>query len=119
MTSTLMRRAAQLFLFAGLAVLARSGIAQFEPEKMFNPVVEQLWVQGRLIGREVFDRSDQKIGTIVQVLRGPSAIEGVLVDLDATPKAIAVPALQIESRDNVLYASDLTRQGAMSLPNYD
>jgi hypothetical protein len=119
MTSTLMRRAAQLFLFSGLAIAARNGIAQLEPEKLFNPVVEQLWVQGRLIGREVYDRSDQKIGTIVQILRGPSAIEGVLVDLDEAPKAVAVPAGQIESRGNVLYASDLTRQGAMTLPNYD
>jgi len=119
MTPMQMRRAAQLFLFAGITATASGAIAQLEPERLFNPVVEQLSVQGRLIGREVYDRTGQKIGTIVRVLRAPRMIEGLLIDLDQTEKAVAVPAGQIESRDNVLYASDLTRQGALSLPNYE
>ena len=88
-----------------------------------NPQVEQLQFQNRLIGRDLHDRTGQKIGIIKHALRAPNGtIEGVLVDIGSFlglgEQSVAVPASQIEWRDNVLYASDLTRRQAESLPTH-
>ena len=86
-----------------------------------NPLVDQLHVQGRLIGRDLFDRSGRKIGTVQQVLMAPNGmIEGVRVDIGSFlglgAHAVAVPAIQLRSIDNRLVAADLTREAAESLP---
>jgi hypothetical protein len=86
-----------------------------------NPLVDQLHVQGRLIGRDLFDRSGHKIGTVQHVLVAPNGmIEGVRVDIGSFlglgTRTIAVPAIQLRSIDNQLVAADLTREAAESLP---
>jgi hypothetical protein len=114
----------RLRLRVGAAALAALAVAApFELAAQYNPQVEQLNFQGRLIGRDLYDRTGQKIGTIRDVLRVRSdQIEGVLVDIGSFlglgERPVAVPASQIEWRDNVLHAVDLTRHQAESLPTY-
>lgn len=86
-----------------------------------NPVADQLHIQGRLIGRELYDRSGDKIGTVESVLMAPNGmVVGVGVDigtfLGLDPRRVSVPAVQLDSVDNRLMTRDLTRETAESLP---
>ena len=121
MTAFSLALAARLGAIA-LALLAATSTQVFG-QPSHNPQVEQLHVQGRLIGRDLYDRTGQKIGTIRNLLKAPNGvIEAVLVEvggyLGLGDKTIAVPATQLESKNNQLGAADLTRHGAEELPSY-
>jgi hypothetical protein len=86
-----------------------------------NPLADQLHVQGRLIGRELYDRTGEQIGTVEAVRMAPNGmVVGVGVDIGSFlgigPRRISVPAVQLDSVENRLTARDLTRHAAESLP---
>lgn len=86
-----------------------------------NPIVDQLHVQNRLIGRELYDRSGAMIGTVESVIRTQNGmVVGVGVDIGSFlgmgPRRITVPAIQLQSVDNVLTTRDLTRETAEQMP---
>ena len=86
-----------------------------------NPLADQLHVQGRLIGRVLYDRSGEKIGTVEAVRMAPNGmVVGIGVDIGSFlglgPRRISVPAVQLDSVDNRLMARDLTREAAEHLP---
>jgi hypothetical protein len=115
-----------LLLRAALAALALASFrvpgARAQYEIPHNPVADQLNVQGRLVGRDLYDRLGDKIGTIEQVLKAPNGmITGVGVDigtyLGLGPRRIAVPAWQLDSVDNKLTTRDLTRDSVQNMPS--